>query len=261
MSVSSCFGRLGIGRRLLGSRRSNGRKPGYRNSDLIELRCEVGESHRDSHQYLLARELTSNVRSYLDQGKRVLQDSDACCSGALGSRPRRLPRAAMSGLVANMWPALRRGCRWCGDGPFGRTNPTWSRSEPSFGPGWRRSRPPAQVRFRLTRRSLFCAAMDPVAVRRAVFTRDDLPAEVVAEPRCLPDANVRAFGMSLPATSEQELVLASQDHAWQVRVEVATQPSTPVEVFVWRRCRLLDASRDVRLSAPRCLSCPLQDRF
>ena len=53
----------------------------------------------------------------------------------------------------------------------------------------------------------------PAAVRRAVLGRADIPADVVAEARWMPDANVRAFAVSLPGTPIDELVWAASDVA------------------------------------------------
>jgi len=70
----------------------------------------------------------------------------------------------------------------------------------------------------------------PAAVRRTVLTRPDIPAEVVAEARGMAEPSVRAFAVSLPDTSVDELRRGATDGAWQVRLEVAQHPSTPADL-------------------------------
>ncbi len=72
----------------------------------------------------------------------------------------------------------------------------------------------------------------PAAVRRAVLTRSDIPAEVVAEARWMQDASVRAFAVSLPGTPMDELIGASRDISWQVRAAVAAYPEATVDLLV-----------------------------
>lgn len=86
----------------------------------------------------------------------------------------------------------------------------------------------------------------PAAVRRAVLTRVDIPAEVISEALWMPDASVRAAAVSLPSTPEKELEWASRDLAWQVRAEVAAHPAVPAGVLAQM---LRDTSSVVRRAA------------